>query len=115
VCPAPVVGVDDLTVVAYHHVDGVGVDPGVRGVCADSRPVVLDQFGRGGRDDLAVPGHDVPFYVTDGGAEPCGDVAVELAAQTGAGTGTRVRVASDRGRTRVLPESVADRTPGMLD
>lgn len=67
------------------------------------------------RLDFVVPGHDVPFYVTDGGAEPCGDVAVELAVQTGAGAGTRVRVASDRGRTRALPEFVTDRTLGMLD
>jgi glyoxylase-like metal-dependent hydrolase (beta-lactamase superfamily II) len=67
------------------------------------------------RLDFVVPGHDVPFYVTDGGAEPCGEVALELAVQTGAGAGTRVRVASDRGRTRALPDFVADRTRGMLD
>lgn len=67
------------------------------------------------RLDFVVPGHDVPFYITDGGAEPCGDVALELAVQTGAGAGTRVRVASDRGRTRALPEFVTDRTLGTLD
>lgn len=67
------------------------------------------------RLDFVVPGHDVPFYITDGGAEPCGDVSLELAVQTGAGAGTRVRVASDRGRTRALPDFVADRTRGMLD
>jgi len=67
------------------------------------------------RLDFVVPGHDRPFYVTDGRAEPCGDVALELAVQTGAGAGTRVQVASDREPTRALPDFVADRTLGMLD
>lgn len=67
------------------------------------------------RLDFVVPGHDVPLYVTTGGAEPCGDVALEPAVQTGAGAGTRVRVASDRGRTRALPEFVTGRTLGTLD
>lgn len=57
--------------------------------------------------DFVIPGHDVPFYVTDdGGAEPCGDVDLSIRLRLGRDAETRVRVESDRTDLRELPDSV---------
>lgn len=61
-----------------------------------------------GRLDFVIPGHDAPFYVTDGGAEPCGDVGLTVRLQFGADSETHVGVRSDRTDVRDLPPSVRD-------
>lgn len=61
------------------------------------------------RLDFVVPGHDVPFYVTDdGGAAPCGDVDLTVRLQLGADSETHVTVGSQRSDVRELPNGVRD-------
>lgn len=59
------------------------------------------------RLDFVVPGHDVPFYVTEsGGAAPCGDVELTVRLQLGADSETHVGIRSDRTDIRALPDGV---------
>lgn len=60
------------------------------------------------RLDFVIPGHDAPFYVTDDGAEPCGDVGLTVRLQFGGGSETHVGVWSDRTDVRDLPPAVRD-------
>lgn len=61
------------------------------------------------RLDFVIPGHDLPFYVTDSGeAAPCGNVDLSVRLQLGADSETHVSVRSDRTDVRELPDGVRE-------
>lgn len=110
-----------------HHVSFIVEDGSTYGLTGDAvknvrefetrNPFTIydDEIGRETLDALAerldfvVPGHDVPFYVTEsGGAAPCGDVDLTVRLQLGADSETHVGIRSDRSDVRALPDGVRE-------